>query len=449
VLIAVMTLLVAACGGDGTSDTTAADEGAATTAAPDGTEAPATTAAPSEEAITLTFLVDDTQNTVDTSTALAEAFMEQNPNVTIEIEQRPGGGEGDNIVKTRLATGEMNDLFWYNSGSLFQALDPTQSILEVTDEAFVGNIVDAFLPTVSADGGVYGVPVGTALGGGVLYNKAVYEELGLTVPTTWEEFAANNEAILAAGGAAPVGQTYSDTWTSQLFILADYYNVQVQDPEWAEKYTNNQAKYVDQPALTGFERLQEGFESGWYQEGFEAATFDDGLNMLATGEIAHYPMLSFALSTIAENHPDAIADIGYFGQPGNDAATHGSSIWMPAGIYIAGTTEHPDVAKAFLALVASVEGTDIQTAAVAPQGPYMIKDATLPADTLPAVLDIQAYIDGGNVSPALEFLSPIKGPNLEFLTVEVGSGLKDAATAAAEYDEDVVAQAQQLGLPGW
>jgi hypothetical protein len=66
-----MTLLVAACGGDGTSDTTAADEGAATTAAPDGTEAPATTAAPSEEAITLTFLVDDTQNTVDTSTALA------------------------------------------------------------------------------------------------------------------------------------------------------------------------------------------------------------------------------------------------------------------------------------------------------------------------------------------------------------------------------------------
>jgi raffinose/stachyose/melibiose transport system substrate-binding protein len=296
---------------------------------------------------------------------------------------------------------------------------------------------------------VYGVPVGTALGGGVLYNKAVYEELGLTVPTTWEEFAANNEAILAAGGAAPVGQTYSDTWTSQLFILADYYNVQVQDPEWAEKYTNNQAKYVDQPALTGFQRLQEGFESGWYQEGFEAATFDDGQNMLAAGEIAHYPMLSFALSSIAENHPDAIADIGYFGQPGDDAATHGSSIWMPAGVYIASTTEHPDVAKAFLALVASVEGTDIQTAAVAPQGPYMIKDSTLPADTLPAVLDIQAYIDGGNVSPALEFLSPIKGPNLEFLTVEVGSGLKDAATAAAEYDEDVIAQAQQLGLPGW
>ena len=29
---------------------------------------------------------------------------------------------------------------------------------------------------------------------------------------------------------------------------------------------------------------------------------------------------------------------------------------------------------------------------------------------MPAVLDIQAYIDAGAVAPALEFLSPIKGP---------------------------------------
>ncbi|MET0565628.1 MAG: extracellular solute-binding protein [Acidimicrobiia bacterium] len=451
VFLVVMTLLIAACGDGGTSDTTAApDEGASTTA-PAATEAPATTAAPSEAAVTLTFLVDDTQNTIDTATALADAFTAQNPDVAFEIETRPGGGEGDNIVKTRLATGEMTDIFWYNSGSLFQALNPTESLVPITDQAYVENIVDAFLPTVTANGDVYGVPAGTALGGGVLYNKAIYEELGLSVPTSWEEFAANNQAILDAGSAAPVGQTYMapDTWTSQLFILADYYNVQVQDPDWAEKYTNNQAKYVDQPALSGFQRLQEGFESGWYQEGFGSATFDDGLNMLATGEIVHYPMLSFALSTIAENHPDAIQDIGYFGQPGDDAATNGSTIWMPAGIYIAGTSENQDVAKEFLGFVASIEGTDAQTAAVAPQGPYMIDGSSLPADTLPAVLDIQAYIDGGNVSPALEFLSPIKGPNLEFLTVEVGSGLTTAEEAAALYDEDVIAQAQQLGLPGW
>jgi raffinose/stachyose/melibiose transport system substrate-binding protein len=431
-----MTLLVAACGGDG--------GGAATTAAPD----EGGTAAPSEEAVTLSFLYDDNPVTIATAEALVEAFTATHPNVTFETETRPGGGEGDNLVKTRLATGEMTDVFWYNTGSLFQALDPTQSLVPVTDEPFVENIVDSFLPTVTAEGDVYGVPAQTAMGGGVLYNKAIYEELGLTVPTTWEEFAANNEAILAAG-IAPVGATYSDTWTSQLFVLADYYNIQTQDPDWAEKYTNNEAKYVDQPALAGFERLQEGFESGWYQEDFEATTFDEGLVLLANGEIAHYPMLTFALDAINQANPDAIQDIGFFGQPGNDAATNGTTISMPAGIYIAATSEQQEVAKEFLAFVASLEGVDAITAAVTPQGPYMIEGSSLPDDALPAVLDIQAYIDAGTTAPALEFLSPIKGPNLEFLTVEVGSGLKDAATAAAEYDEDVVAQAQQLGLPGW
>ena len=224
-MLAVMALIVAACGGDGggAATTAAPDEGGSTTA-PAGTEAPATTAAPSEDAVTLSFLYDDNPVTIATAEALVAAFTELHPNVTFETETRPGGGEGDNLVKTRLATGEMTDVFWYNTGSLFQALNPTETIVPITDEPFVENIVDSFLPTVTAEENVYGVPSQTAMGGGVLYNKTVYEDLGLSVPTTWEEFAANNDAILAAG-ITPVSDSYTDTWTSQLFVLADYYNV--------------------------------------------------------------------------------------------------------------------------------------------------------------------------------------------------------------------------------
>lgn len=449
-LLAVIALLVTACasGDSGDTSTTAEGGGGTDTTEPTSTTEPTdTTGAPAEE-VTLTLLTDDNQQNADYAAALIAAFMEANPGVTIEQELRPGGGEGDNIVKTRLATGEMTDIFLYNAGSLFQALNPAQTLVPITDEPFVGELSDSWVQTVTTDGNVYGVPVGTALGGGLLYNKTVYEDLGLSVPGTWEEFAANNEAILAAG-IAPVGQTYSDTWTSQLFVLADYYNIQNVDPDWAEQYTANEAKYVDEPALAGFQYLQAGYDAGWYQEDFQSATFEDGLALLAGGEIAHYPMLTFALGGIAESFPDDVDDIGFFGLPGNDAATAGATIWMPQGFYIAGTSEHQDIAKQFLAFTASLAGVDVMTEAVAPQGPYLIAGATLPADTLPAVLDVQAYIDAGATAPALEFLSPIKGPNLEFLTVEVGSGLKSAENGAADYDEDVKAQAQQLGLPGW
>jgi raffinose/stachyose/melibiose transport system substrate-binding protein len=144
-----------------------------------------------------------------------------------------------------------------------------------------------------------------------------------------------------------------------------------------------------------------------------------------------------------------VNDIGFFAQPGTDATKNGATIWMPAGTYIPQTSKNIDEAKNFLAFIASTEGVDAITAKVPPQGPYLIKGTKLPDNVLPGVKDIAAYIDAGNTSPALEFVSPVKGPNLEQICIAVGTGQTDPATAAADYDKDVEKQAQQLGLPGW
>ena len=72
-------------------------------------------------------LVGQDQTTRDTANALVSAYTASHPNVTFNIETRPGGTEGDNLVKTRLASGEMSDIFAYNSGSLLQALHPTET----------------------------------------------------------------------------------------------------------------------------------------------------------------------------------------------------------------------------------------------------------------------------------------------------------------------------------
>ena len=440
--------LLAACSPTAT-EASAPTDAPAGTEAPAATDAPAATEPPAGEPVTLTYLADDSEATQASAKALADAYTALHPNVTINIESRPGGTEGDNIVKTRLATGEMTDIFWYNTGSLLQALNPSDTLVDISNEPFTANIVDSFLPTVSQEGQIFGVPSGTAMGGGILYNKKVYGDLGLSVPTTWAEFEANNEAIKAAG-IAPVLATFGDTWTSQLFVLADYYNVEQAHPTFAADYTANKAKYASIPeAMNGFAYLQEGFDKGWYQKDFETLKFEQGLNLLAEGEVAHYPMLTFVLSTIATNSPDKVNDIGFFGVPGTDASKAGTTIWMPAATYIPKTSQHIAEAKDFLAFIASTEGADALTAAVSPTGPYMIKGAKLPDTVLPAVKDLASYIDSGKSGPALEFVSPIKGPSLEQICVAVGTGQMDAATAAADYDEDVKKQAQQLGLPGW
>ena len=120
----------------------------------------------------------------------------------------------------------MTDVFGYNSGSLFQAINPQQNLVDLSGEAWQANVLDSFKVTVTApDGTVRGAPAGTAMGGGVLYNKPIYAELGLSIPKSWAEFMANNEKIKAAG-KAPVIQSFGTTWTSQLFVLGDFFNVQ-------------------------------------------------------------------------------------------------------------------------------------------------------------------------------------------------------------------------------
>ena len=121
------------------------------------------------------------------------------------------------------------------------------------------------------------MPFGTGMGGGIFYNEKIYEENGLSIPMTWEEFAANNDTLLAAG-IRRVGASYAagSTWTSQLFVLADFYNVAQAEPTFAEDYTANKVKYATTPAaVRGFEHLQEGFEKGWWNEDYGSATYED------------------------------------------------------------------------------------------------------------------------------------------------------------------------------
>jgi raffinose/stachyose/melibiose transport system substrate-binding protein len=148
---------------------------------------------------TITLLVDNQDTTVKAAKAEIDAFQKANPDITVKMDTRPQGSDGDNIIKTKLSTGEMSDVFWYNSGSLLQALSPEKNLVDLTGDAALANVDPSYFPSVTQGGKVYGVPWGTAMGGGILYNKDVYAKLGLQVPKSWSEFEANNDKIKAAG----------------------------------------------------------------------------------------------------------------------------------------------------------------------------------------------------------------------------------------------------------
>ncbi len=214
--------------------------------------------------------------------ALGDGFTAANPNVKLTFETQPGGTEGDNLNKTKLSTGEMSDVFYYNSGSLFQALNPDTNLAPLTDEAWVSQLSEQMKPVVSTPNGTYGAPLGTTFAGGVLYNKKVYEKLGLKVPTDVGRVHANNEEIKAAGSRPDHPDATGDTWTSQLFVLGDFDNVAAADPDWAAKYTANKAQ-VRRPAgrCRGSSTCRRPTTKGCFNKDFASATYDDGVEGLA------------------------------------------------------------------------------------------------------------------------------------------------------------------------
>ena len=381
--------------------------------------------APSAHAATeITFQTWNSQDSQDKWNAMTAAFMKANPDIIVKTNFVPGGVEGDALVKSQLASGTMADVFAYNVGALMQAIDPVKNLVNLKGEPWMSSVNTGFIPSATgADGGVYAAPFGTAMGGGILYNKRIYSKLGLQVPLTWKEFMANNAKIKKAG-ITPVISSWKDSWTAQLFVLGDHFNVAAAMPGFEDKFTANKIVLAKNAStLAGFQHLEEVRKAGYYHKDVASTTFAKALEYLALGKGAHYPMLSAGIDTIVANFPTKASDIGFMAQPGTNAKSNGVTVWMPSGVYIPKSTKNLEAAKKFVAWTVSKESFVVQNKVVPPSGPYFIKGAPVSGNLTAVFTDLYNYMQGKGTSyPALEFLTPVKGPNLSQICVEIGSG---------------------------
>lgn len=389
-------------------------------------------------------LLIDTDITLAGFEAVAELAKDK-LGITINIETRPGGADGDNVVKTRLASGDMADLCGYNSGALLAALNPGEYFIDISGEDWADTLDETYRSTVSVDGATYGVPWSSTQAGAVVYSKPMYEKYNLEAPTTWDEFMENCKVLKDAGETAILG-TSGDSWTSQVAFLGDNYSVMLNDPSFAKNLESGTLKWADsKEGLRSFEKLSETAE--YYNEDFLAATYDDGCDIMANGEAGHWIILTQALSNIYELYGDKVNDLGVFGVPGDTQLDSGLTAWMPTSIYGNKNSDKQDLIKEFMEFYISKEALDAYTSVVLPDGPYCVKGYELPDDAYEAVaVDMQKYFDEGITEVALEFLTPVKGSDCMTICQELVSGQTTPAQAAAKYDEDCAKMATQLGL---
>ncbi|WP_238727279.1 ABC transporter substrate-binding protein [Diplocloster modestus] len=372
-------------------------------------------------------------------------LAEKKMGIHVEIETRVGGSDGDNIVKTRLASGEMADICVYNSGATFAALNPEEYFIDLTDEAWMGNLDDNYLQSVTVKDKVYGIPSASMNCGVILYNKDIYDKYKLSVPKTWDEFMANCETIKKGGETALIG-SLATPWTGQVIQLGDFYNVNAQDPAFAQEFQKGSAKYADTPAaLRSFEKLEETIP--YYNEDFLATTYDDACDKLANAEGAHWPILSYAIQNIYELYGEEAANkIGAFAVPGDSADNNGITVWIPESFYGNKNSENIEAIKQFFEFYITPEALDAYCSALLPDGPFCEKGYELPDNVYDMVKQEQSYIEAGKWGTAMEFQTSVKGADLPAICQELISGQTTAKKAAQKYDDDCLKAAVQMGL---
>lgn len=191
-----------------------------------------------EEEIVITF----SSNAVEGNAGRAEVlydcirqFEVENPNVKFEM---LSAGHDDYQVKiaTQIAAGDVADIFEYKGGMLNDVVAnglamPLNGIFEADAAWFDEYYPGVFNDFTQPDGQNYAFPVEFVFTSLLVYNREIFEELGLGAPAeNWEDFLAQCDTIREAG-YYPIGMGNKDGWPFESCAFSQFAN-SITGTEW-------------------------------------------------------------------------------------------------------------------------------------------------------------------------------------------------------------------------
>ncbi|MBA3074421.1 MAG: extracellular solute-binding protein [Anaerolineaceae bacterium] len=311
-VVIISALLLAACG------TPAATEAPVATDAPAAaTEAPAATEAAAEP-VTITWWHITTKDPGLTEfQKMADDYMAMHPNVTIELTILE-----NEAFKTKLTTvmqsGEVPDIFqsWGQGGMIEQVNAGLLKDITADLEGEWGDSLGA-LDAFAVDGKSYGVPwdMGAVT---FWYNKDLFAQAGVEVPTTWSEFLTVCETLKAAG-ITPISVGAGDKWPG-MHIWA-YLVSRIGGAEaFSAAAASGDARtgsFEDEAFVQAGYELKKLVDGGYFQEGFLGATHDDMNATFGNGKAAMELGGQWSPSVQAANSADTLGvkNLGMFNFP--------------------------------------------------------------------------------------------------------------------------------------
>ncbi|MBE7679894.1 MULTISPECIES: ABC transporter substrate-binding protein [Paenibacillus] len=277
--------------------------------------------------------------------------FEKQTNVRVNLQLIPAE-QTTTVLQTKLAVDETPDIIQYNLASAVTDLNLERNFEILDNEPWASRIVNK--DVLSAGGHLYSFHVSQDTGmQGVVYNKQIFEDLGLSIPTNYEEFLAICEKIKASG-ITPVFMPYKDAWAANIWPAAAFADFAAKnDPTFFDDLNSNKKKWSDIPEFKTFlEQQYEVYTKGYTNTDVLSDSYDMAVGKFLNKEVAMMFMGDWLIEGVAEQDPSM--ELGVFPIPSTQDASLGAS---PLGgqLFIPKKSKHLEEAKQFLDFIASKE----------------------------------------------------------------------------------------------
>ena len=171
-----------------------------------------------------------------------------------------------------------------------------EDVSDLWDEPEIQENLASTEGALTIDGKQYGVPY-TYYQWGVYYREDIYEELGLSEPTSFEELKANCQAILDSGRKCfTIGTKF--LWTAGGWF--DYINMRTNGFDFHMALLQGEVEWTDDRVRQTFANWQELIDMGAFIDDHQTYSWQEALPFMVNGEAVHYLMGNFAVAPLRE-----------------------------------------------------------------------------------------------------------------------------------------------------
>ncbi len=206
----------------------------------------------------------------------------------------------------------------------------------------------------------WGVPY-TYYQWGVYYREDIFNELGLSEPTTWEEELANCQVIVDSGRACyTIGTRF--LWTAGGWF--DYLNMRTNGFDFHMELARGEVPWTDDRVRQTFANWRQLIDMGAFIEDHQNYSWQEALPFMVNGQATAYLMGNFAVDQL-RNAGLTDDQLDFYQFP---AITEGLDMGEDAPtdtFHVASGAQNVEAARAFLQFVTSA---DVQSRINGPDG---------------------------------------------------------------------------------